>query len=75
MISELFTKRIGIAPALMLVGLACLGLFWAIGSSVDESGVLHEPFVLLPIGWTFIFVGAAIGIIRAAIHAITRTRR
>ena len=38
------------------LGAACFLAFALIGSSVDEHGLLHEPFILVPIGWLSSFV-------------------
>lgn len=32
--------------------------FHLIGSHVDQNGVLHEPFALIPMGWISLAVGA-----------------
>ncbi|MFB2863096.1 DUF3955 domain-containing protein [Aeromonas sp. MdU4] len=40
--------RIGAVLAAM--GVLCLVAFELIGSTVDENGLLHEPFALIPIG-------------------------
>lgn len=38
-------------------GIACAMLYSAIGSSIDEAGVLHEPFFLIPVGYALMFIG------------------
>jgi len=54
-------NTLGICGALSLgMGLACIFMFKSIGSTIDENGVLHEPFPLLPIGWLFIFGGGCL---------------
>ena len=51
-------NTLGACGAFFLVfGVACLFMFKLIGSTLDEKGVLHEPFPLLPIGWVFILGG------------------
>lgn len=63
--------RIGLIIA--LAGVACLVAFRYIGSTIDQRGVLHEPFALLPIGYGLLVSGAAaglFGLVRAA-----RTKR
>lgn len=61
--TEAMTKQrllttFGACGALSLViGTACIFTFKSIGSTLDENGVLHEPFPLLPIGWLFILGG------------------
>jgi hypothetical protein len=34
-----------------------------IGSSVDENGLLHEPFALVPLGWLFFFLALLSGVV------------
>lgn len=51
---------------LVILGIVCLILFKLIGSSVDESGFLHEAFVLVIIGWFLI----GLGIINFTSHCI-----
>lgn len=43
--------------SLILTGILCFGLFHMIGSNVTASGLLDEPFALLPIGYAFLFIG------------------
>ena len=43
-----------VATGLLIAGIVCFGLFYLIGSEVDENGYLNEPFYLLPIGFIFI---------------------
>ena len=43
---------------LILAGATCLVIFNVIGSRVDSNGVLQEPFILLPIGWLLLAIGA-----------------
>ena len=45
--------------ALVLAGLVCWLAYGAIGSHVDEQGILREPFGLIPIGWLLVFAGVA----------------
>ncbi len=40
-----------------LSGVACLVLFALMGSTVDEAGVLREPFFLLPLGNVLMLAG------------------
>jgi drug/metabolite transporter (DMT)-like permease len=42
-------------------GLASWGAYALIGSYVDDQGLLHEPFFLIPTGWLFIFASLAVG--------------
>ena len=39
---------------------ACFTSFKLIGSRVDASGMLHEPFALIPLGWLAGLVGAVL---------------
>ena len=36
---------------------ACWSAYARLGSRLDQEGVLHEPFGLIPLGWLFDFVG------------------
>ena len=52
-------KQMGNMPLwLALAGLACFAAFAAIGSRVDEQGILREPFFLMPAGWLLLFLAA-----------------
>lgn len=51
-------KTLKLAPLLLLLlGVACLISFLLIGSTVDQLGFLHEPFILVIIGWFLIGLG------------------
>lgn len=39
------------------LGVAGLILFRILGSSIDENGMLHEPFALVPISYVLILLG------------------
>ena len=41
----------------MLFSIMCFVAYFLIGSEVDESGILHEPFALLPLGYVFGIIG------------------
>ena len=41
----------------LLFSIMCFGAYFLIGSEVDESGILHEPFELLPLGYVFGIIG------------------
>ncbi|WP_157499872.1 DUF3955 domain-containing protein [Lysobacter sp. Root983] len=67
-----------VAVSLLCLGSLCLIAFRLIGVSIDEDGVLHEPFALIPIGFALIASGAVVGtvgLVRAALGALTRRRR
>lgn len=42
----------------LLLSILCFGAYFLIGSEVDENGILHEPFALLPLGYVFVLIGA-----------------
>lgn len=46
---------------LILSGVVCMAAYRLIGSSVDKSGILHEPFLLIPLGWLAVFLGLLVG--------------
>ncbi|WP_378080196.1 DUF3955 domain-containing protein [Aeromonas bestiarum] len=49
-----------IGAVFMVLGLACFMAFNMIGSTVNEAGVLHEPFGLLPISFGLLFIGVLV---------------
>jgi hypothetical protein len=51
------------ALLLCFLGGACLFAFRLIGSPIDQDGVLHEPFPLIPIGWLLISLGVVAGVV------------
>lgn len=56
-----------IGTFLLLIGLLCIVIKANTIEYIDESGILHENFYLLPIGFLFIFIGLIVilvGIIR-----------
>lgn len=66
-----------VAVSLLGLGSLCLIAFRLIGASVDEDGVLHEPFALIPIGYALIASGAVVGtfgLVRASLRAVSRRR-
>ena len=46
--------------ACLLAAKCCYELFHRLGSHVDDQGILHEPFGLIPLGWLFVFAGAVL---------------
>ncbi|MGL6539404.1 DUF3955 domain-containing protein [Aeromonas hydrophila] len=58
----------------MVLGLACFMAFNVIGSTVDEAGILHEPFGLLPIGFGLLFIGVLIALFGGLRKCIRRCR-
>ena len=59
------TKFISLKTALCLIGLgaACWLAFGALGSHVDEQGMLREPFGLVPAGLLSMAAGAVVGVL------------
>ncbi|MGR3971795.1 DUF3955 domain-containing protein [Shewanella sp. 1180_01] len=55
-------------------GITCFAIFNLIGSSVDEKGMLHEPFGLLPIGFLLLFLGGLLSLV-ALLRLIINKRR
>ena len=51
---------IGIGTTLLLLGIACLVLKGLSVEYIDGSGVLHENFFLIPVGFLFLFSGFVI---------------
>jgi len=46
-----------LTATLLWAGVASFTAYNVIGSTIDESGGLHEPFALVPIGWMLILAG------------------
>jgi hypothetical protein len=46
-----------IALIFLVIAVSCATAYNIIGSSIDENGMLHEPFGLIPIGYFFLFLG------------------
>jgi len=59
-----------IATSFLAIGVLCFLLFYLIGSEIDESGDLHEPFFLLPVG----FISIIISIILYVLFAIIKKK-
>jgi len=59
-----------IATSLLVFGIICFGLFYLIGSEVDENGYLKEPFFLLPIG----FICICLSMILYVVFAIAKKK-
>ena len=66
-------KILKLAALLLLLGMACLISFKLIGSTIDESGFLHEPFMLVIIGWFLIGLGVICFIFRCIIQVYPRS--
>ena len=65
-------KILKLAVLLLLLGIACLISFELIGSTIDEAGFLHEPFMLVGIGWVLIGLGIITFIFRCIIRIYAR---
>ena len=64
-----------VGALLMLAGLTCLIVKTLSAEYVDQAGMLHEHFFLIPVGFLFLICGAAV-IAAAGIHfAIKKHRR
>lgn len=61
------------ALASLLLGMACLISFKLMGSTIDESGFLHEPFMLVIIGWFLIGLSLISFIFRCIIRVYPRS--
>ncbi|WP_050514379.1 DUF3955 domain-containing protein [Aeromonas finlandensis] len=48
------TIMMRIGAVLAAMGFACFVAYEMIGATVDENGILHEPFGLIPIGFLLI---------------------
>ncbi|WP_181892910.1 DUF3955 domain-containing protein [Falsiruegeria mediterranea] len=53
------TKLTLISLALLAIGLVFWAGYAAQGASVDDNGVLQEPFHFLALGWLFVLAGVA----------------
>lgn len=52
-----------ISIAYMIIAIACIPIYNYIGATVDENGVLQEPFFLVPLGILTFLAGLIIGIL------------
>lgn len=43
-----------IAVVSLLLGAACIVSFKFIGGTLDDAGIIHEPFILVILGWFLI---------------------
>lgn len=66
-------KILKLAALLLLLGVVCLISFKLIGTTIDESGFLHEPFMLVIIGWFLIGLGIIGFIFRCIIRVFPRS--
>lgn len=63
-----------IGAVFIVLGLACFMAFNMIGSTVDETSMLHEPFGLLPIGLGLLFIGVLSVLFGGLMTCIRRCR-
>ena len=63
-----------IGLVLMIMGLMCLFIKANSVEYVDASGILHENFYLLPVGFLMIFAGAAEMVVTGVV-SWSRTRK
>jgi transcriptional regulator with XRE-family HTH domain len=66
---------IAIGAALLLVGLSLIAIKAASVEYIDEAGILHENFFLLPIAFLFLFSGFLTFFITGIRHLIMRLRK
>lgn len=53
-------KKHYISAIFFLMGLACFVIYQALGSNVDDEGLLQEPFFLIIFGVVFTFIAILI---------------
>lgn len=63
-----------IGGILMLMGLMCLVIKAFSVEYMDASGILHENFFLLPVGFLFIFSGALVILVTCASYLFKKLR-
>jgi hypothetical protein len=61
-------KKQILSITLILIGLSCFFAFHIIGSNIDNAGILHEKFALIPLGYLLIGIGLFSVIARLFIH-------
>lgn len=49
-----------LAALFVALGFLCHFTYRLIGSEVDGSGLLREPFALVPLGWLFLVLGTGL---------------
>jgi prepilin signal peptidase PulO-like enzyme (type II secretory pathway) len=71
MFASILARFFSLKMAVFMFFLAalCIATFNVIGSSLDNQGILHEPFFLIPIAWLCVFIGlfALLGAIIASV--------
>lgn len=63
-----------IGGVLMLMGAMCLFIKANSVEYIDRHGILHENFYLIPTGFLFLFVGAAVILTSCIVFAVKRAR-
>ncbi len=63
-----------IGALLVLGGMGCLIAKALSTEYIDAAGVLHEQFFLLPVGFSFLFLGVLVLIGTAVVSRIRRAR-
>lgn len=53
-----------VCACFFFAGFTCWLAFAAIGSEVDAQGVVHEKFILVPLGWLIVVIGVIGSLIR-----------
>ena len=61
-----------VGGVLMIMGLMCLIIKAFSVEYIDASGILHENFFLLPVGFLFIFSGALVIIVTCASYIVRK---
>lgn len=65
---------IRVGAVLVALGIASFAAFLMIGSSIDENGMLREPFALLPIGYLLLFLGTLLTLLGRLRSFISKRR-
>ena len=63
-----------VGGVLMIMGLMCLIIKAFSVEYIDASGILHENFFLLPVGFLFIFSGALVIIVAYVSYVVKKIR-
>ena len=63
-----------VGGVLMIMGLMCLIIKAFSVEYIDASGILHENFFLLPVGFLFIFSGALVIIVTCVSYIVKKIR-
>lgn len=44
----------------MFISFVCFMSFNILPTTIDDNGIIHEPFFLIPMGWLFMFFSVLI---------------